>query len=301
MLFIRKIDIKSYYKKNKKRALFLLIALIIYCVIIFSYGYKIPWFDKHPSWPYFPEHTNQNIVIEQVFPKVFFNSIIEIKNKKILLIGYKKNVSDNCDSLYITDNHFNLLLAEKLPELPKNECFIYPELANNRLIIKCKDTIRTSWGNHQYIYISYDLDKLNKSSLPDDYYKNLIDSNLDKFNLDDLTYKSVLKNKNSLQINFIGFRTTRNEFKKGSWWHRFDFRLGDNGYTSKPITYPSKFEQHGYGYFELKLNDIKTYFKIIDYNDNQYFYEIPDTYNASRDTICFKYEYMLNYKTYIKK
>ena len=65
---------------------------VIYIIIIFSLGYKIPWFDKHPDWSEFPKHTNANVVIEEIFHNINFESLIPIGDS-YLVVGCIKGQS----------------------------------------------------------------------------------------------------------------------------------------------------------------------------------------------------------------
>ena len=49
------------------------IGVISYIILMFVFGYKIPWFDKHPDWNEFPSLTNKKIVIQEIknFDKMY--------------------------------------------------------------------------------------------------------------------------------------------------------------------------------------------------------------------------------------
>lgn len=49
------------------------IGVISYIILMFAFGYKIPWFDKHPDWKEFPSLTNKKIVIQEIknFNKIY--------------------------------------------------------------------------------------------------------------------------------------------------------------------------------------------------------------------------------------
>lgn len=49
------------------------VGVLCYTILMFTLGYKIPWFDKHPAWKEFPYLTNKAIVIEEIknFDKLY--------------------------------------------------------------------------------------------------------------------------------------------------------------------------------------------------------------------------------------
>lgn len=49
------------------------IGVLSYIALMFVFGYKIPWFDKHPDWNEFPSLTNKKIVIQEIknFDKMY--------------------------------------------------------------------------------------------------------------------------------------------------------------------------------------------------------------------------------------
>ncbi len=66
MLSTKSVGMKKIWLTHKKKLITLMVLGIIYLITIVRLGYKIPGSDKHPDWPEFPNHTNQNIVIEEI-------------------------------------------------------------------------------------------------------------------------------------------------------------------------------------------------------------------------------------------
>ena len=49
----------------------LLLGLVAWVVTCFALGYRLPWFDRHPDWGYFPTLTNPRLVVEEIPDSVF--------------------------------------------------------------------------------------------------------------------------------------------------------------------------------------------------------------------------------------
>ena len=106
---------KKLLKKYSKKLKILVTLTFIYIVAIFSLGYKIPWFDKHPDWQEFPNLSNKNIVIEKIenFELDYghkFNEIPLSKNE-ISLFGFQSLNKENLKNIksinfVVTKNNF---------------------------------------------------------------------------------------------------------------------------------------------------------------------------------------------------
>jgi hypothetical protein len=293
---MQKRQIKEFIIRHKKKYVFLTVSVMLYIVFLLSYGYKIPWFDKHPTWPYFPEHTNPSIVIEQVYPNIIFESIVKQNNNKgELIFAFKKDVTPTCDSFFIFNTQFKLLLAKKLPAFYiGNYQFLYPEPENNRVIIKLIDTFH--FNEDKFKYIAYDFTNFKKINLPDNYESKLVDSISKLYSLSIVSNKAAINKTNVTNFKKIGFIITGNEFVKGSWWDRFHISSGYNS-TGRSYESTSRFAQTGIGYFELSVKGSITNFKIINEKNVYNFFEVAKDVNK-HDTLFFSYK--LNfYKSYI--
>lgn len=66
------------------------VGVLCYIILMFVLGYKIPWFDKHPTWKEFPYLTNKAIVIEEIknFDKLYGNKYKIIPEPKTIYDSY---------------------------------------------------------------------------------------------------------------------------------------------------------------------------------------------------------------------
>ena len=84
---------KLFLLQYKFQLLLLVLLLTICCVVIFSLGYKIPHGDEHSEWGEFPNHTNQNIIVEEIqnFDSLYPN----FKRPQIKMLADQYNFMDH--------------------------------------------------------------------------------------------------------------------------------------------------------------------------------------------------------------
>lgn len=98
---------------KKKHSFKIKIALVVFLIVIFALGYKIPWFDKHPEWGEFPLHTNQRVIIQEItdfkfkYKNKFFIPKARTALDEYTFFDYQTNLK-NIQSIdfRVTDNEF---------------------------------------------------------------------------------------------------------------------------------------------------------------------------------------------------
>ena len=242
------------------------------------FNYKIPWFDKHPDWPYFPNHTNPNIVIEEIYKDLNFESIVPIKGSNEKYILAHKRIKDSyADSFYIFSEQFKLVFADRTSMLDLSPCF-YPDTINNKVTLIVEDTTHNPIFHHYYV--EYDLINFTKKELPQIIGKKLNDSIAETYRLENKLYLEETKPKQFENFKYLGNRVTGNKFEfANSITSGFSNTGGGEAYKSEWIKYKTKYKQNGFSYFAIISRHEIANFKMDYYSKLNHFYLLNDNQN----------------------